>query len=313
MKRWRESGRCSVVACVLLSFLILGCGGSKAKERTFATPEDAVRALVAAVESKSIAEIKAIVGPDMVDSILGDEDANAEALRSEFVRVARRGIKIQPDPENPAQQIAYLGRREWPFPAPLVREGNAWRFDGQAGSDEVVFRRVGRNELAVITLCMGYEDAQADYAAADRDGDGLLQYAIRINSTPGLTDGLYWSTASGEDLSPVGPFVAAAAFGEEAPGGEAAPISGYWVRLLPATPPGPGVLGPKAEPGALVPVVAWPSEYGFTGMSTFYVDSAGKIYEKDLGEKTADAVQAMAGFAPDASWKLVSEEWEKGS
>ncbi len=313
MRRWIASGRWPLIACLVMAVLVLGCGGQKAgKERTFATPDDAVRALVAAVESKSSAEIKAIVGPHLVDLIIGDEDANADVLRSEFVRVARRGIKVQPDPDNPAQQIAYLGRREWPFPAPLVREGNAWRFDGQAGADEVVFRRVGRNELAVIALCMGYEDAQAEYAAADHDGDGILQYAIRINSTPGLTDGLYWSTASGQDMSPVGPFVAAAAVGEEVAGGEPEPVSGYWVRLLPATRPGPGVPGPKAEPGALVPAVLWPAEYGFTGVSTFAVDAMGKIYEKDLGEKTAEIVETMTGFTPDATWEPVAREWEEG-
>ena len=286
--------RATAVA-VLLTGLIVGCG-ERNPQRTFDTPEDAMRALATAVETRSRADAEAIVGRDMIESLMDHKDFDDEVVRRLFIRAAREQIKIQPDPENPAQQIATLGKLEWPFPAPLVREGNKWRFDGDAGADEVIYRRIGRNELKVLAFAFGYVDAQEEYAAADRDGDGVLEYAVRINSTPGLKDGLYWSTASGEEMSPVGPFGAAAAFGEETPGDRPEPLAGYWVKLIPA-----------ADGTRMPTAIMWPAEWAFTGFATFAVDEKGDIYEKDLGEDTVKLAKELAAFTPDDSWVRVTE------
>jgi hypothetical protein len=280
---------------VLFAGLIAGCG-ERNTLRTFDTPEDAMRALVTAVENGSSADVEAIVGRDLIESLMDDEDLDAEVVRKLFVRAARTQIQIQPDPENPAQQIAALGQLEWPFPAPLVRDGSKWRFDGEAGADEVTYRRIGRNELKTLAFAFGYVDAQEEYASADRDGDGTLEYAVRINSTPGLKDGLYWSTATGEDMSPVGPFAAAAAFGEEPPGGRPEPLAGYWVKLIPA-----------ADATRMPTAIAWPAEYAFTGIVTFAVDEKGDIYQKDLGEDTVKLAKELAAFTPDDSWERATE------
>ncbi len=213
-----------------------------------------------------------------------------------FVRAARTQIRIQTDPDYPEHQIAHLGQMDWPFPAPLVRQGNQWRFDGEAGADEVVYRRIGRNELRALAIAFGYVDAQEEYAGADHDGDGVLEYALRLNSTPGLMDGLYWSTASGEDMSPIGPFAAAAAFGEEAPGNQPDPLSGYWMKLIPA-----------ADASRMPSLILWPAEYAFTGLATFAVDEKGEIYEKHLGEDTVKLAKEIAAFTPDATWERVTE------
>jgi hypothetical protein len=187
-----------------------------------------------------------------------------------------------------------------------VRQGNAWRFDGEAGAEEVIFRRIGRNELAAAAMTMGYVDAQEEYAAVDRDGDGTLEYATRVNSTPGLKDGLYWSTDTGEDLSPVGPFAAVAVVGEEVPGGKSEPLNGYWGKMLARTGSGtPATEGVPADAGSMPPFVLWPDEYGFTGIMTFAVNDRGEAYEKDLGDNTDNLVKDMSALNLDSSWKRV--------
>src|SRR5262245_48833578 len=201
-----------------------------------------------------------------------------------------------------------MAKNEWPFPAPLVKSGKGWRFDGKSGAQEVEHRRIGRNELLVMAACTGYVDAQLEYLSSDHDGDGLLEYATRINSTPGRHDGLYWSTAHGEALSPIGPFAAQAAW-DEITGPERAPLSGYYCRVRTRQAAharggardyvqGNDLLGGFA-------LVAWPAEYGDTGIKTFIVNQLGEVFEKDLGASTASTAAGLAAFDPDTSWTRV--------
>jgi hypothetical protein len=281
----------AIASCVLVA----GCSKGGPTTKGFTTPDAAMRALVAAIENRNQSEVEAIVGKEMVASVNLD-NVDREGLLKHFVRAARERIRIEADPDQPEQQIAYIGIAEWPFPAPLVRKGKDWHFDGAAGAKEIVYRRIGRNELATIGACMGYTDAQREYASEDRNGDGVLEYATRVNSTPGLRDGLYWSTDNGQALSPVGPFAAAAVFGEEVPGGKPEAQNGYWAKLIvPADNKAPAT-------GPMPLMVAWPDKYGDTGVKTFVVDGQGEIFEKDLGADTANLAKQMSGFTSDQSW-----------
>jgi hypothetical protein len=232
---------------------------------------------------------------------------------------AKNRIDIEPDGNNPNRRIAYFGRAQWPFPAPLIKQGDAWRFDGAEGRQEVEDRRIGNDELDAIDACYGYVDAQMEYASQDRIGDGVLQFAQRIVSTPGKKDGLYWNNADGSgDLSPLGYFFADASSpasdttaGALARGERPGSYAGYRFKVLTAQ--GGNAVGGAHDflvDGRLLGgfgQVAWPVEYGKTGVSTFIVNHLGVVYEKDLGPDTAAQAAAMTTFDPDGTWHKVED------
>jgi hypothetical protein len=284
-----------------------GSPAAAAATKTFSTPEAAVTALVEAAEKGSQKDVDAIVGTEFRNAIKLDQKDD-QVARDVILRAARRQTLIEPDPDDPSRRILYFGESEWPFPAPLVKSGKNWRFDGKAGAEEIENRRIGRNELLVMAGCVGYVDAQLEYLSNDHDGDGMLEYAARINSTPGRHDGLYWTTTQGEALSPLGPFAAQAAWDEVA-GDQRKPLAGYYCRVLTRQ-------GAHARGGArnylqgndLVGgfgLVAWPATYGDTGIKTFIVNQLGEVFEKDLGTSTSSAVAGITVFDPDASWTRV--------
>ncbi len=277
----------------------------------FDSPEAAAKALIEAAAKNDDAAMKALFGPKSEDLVLDGSDPTVAADRAEFAKVA--GEKMSFDKVDDASVILVIGENAWPMPTPLVLQDGKWYFDAEAGREEILARRIGRNELEAIAICGAYVGAQVQYASEDRDGDGVREYAQKIASTPGQQDGLYWETdeASQVELSPLGPLIAP--FADFKPGKDGpVPFNGYYWKILPAQ-------GANAPGGAYSYVingnmiagfalVGVPAQYMNTGIMTFVVSNHGKVLEKDLGEKSLEIVSAMEAFDPDDSWKEPSAD-----
>jgi len=293
---------------LLIGLTIAGCAKHEDHE-SFAKPEDAVAAMIGAARKDDLATLKKIAGPG-AEGVLssGDPVADRQA-REHFLAQYDEKHALVPDGED--KMVLQVGADDWPMPIPLVRRDGRWVFDGAAGADEIVYRRVGRNELGAIAVCRGFVDAQNEYASKDRDGEGAGVYAEKLVSDPGTHNGLYWPTAEGEEPSPVGESVAAAA-AEGYQAGAAAPYHGYRYRQLFRQ--GENANGGAKEyfdHGVLAngfALVAWPAEYGLSGVMTFIVDEDGVVFQKDLGEETDATVDAMHSFDPDSTWTAVIDE-----
>ena len=281
----------------------------------FDTPEAAVAALVAALEKNDLAQLTGLLGPGS-EELLNSGDAVQDAAdRAGFL--ARYGAKHALVDEGADRKVLVTGEDDWPMPVPLVKRDGKWAFDGEAGIDEMIYRRVGANELGAIDVCRGYVSAQLEYASAGRDGDPPGIYALKLISDAGMHNGLYWPTADGEPESPAGPFVAAAAAegyraGE---GGSRTPYHGYYYRMLYAQ-------GANANGGARdyfkgglltegFALIAWPADYGSSGVMTFIVNQDGVVFQKDLGEDTAVAVESIQAFDPDSTWTAIAPPAEE--
>jgi Protein of unknown function (DUF2950) len=276
------------LAPALALALALGACSRSTPHRTFATPEDAVRALTAAVKAGDTSEVIAIFGPDGQALIDTADPANARRNRDIFAAAVAERWHIEPG--TGGGRVLVIGNENWPFPVPIVQDGGQWRFDTAAGAEEVLARRIGRNELAAIFICRAYVRAQQLYALHPHDGQPAGRYAVKFQSDPGQHNGLYWPTALGEKRSPLGDLVARAA-AEGRPLGQGpgpTPFHGYYFRILPAD----GGFG----------LVAWPADYDRTGVMSFVVNQDGTVREKDLGPATDNAVHAMTAYGPDASW-----------
>jgi Protein of unknown function (DUF2950) len=272
-------------------------------QRHFTTPEDAVKALVQAVQDLDRPAIAAIVGPEFAEMIEGQgSEANA-ADRERFLAGAQRATVLRPDGDD--RRILEIGLAAWPMPAPLVHDDQGWRFDGAEGVEAVKDRIVGRNELEAIRVLNAYVDAQVEYASEDRDGNAVLQYAQKLASTPGQHDGLYWPVAGTEQASPFGPFLAAAGVHPESRE-PATPYYGYLYRIM--TKQGPNAPGGAYDyviNGNMIAgfaMVAWPAEYGETGVMTFLVNQNGIVLERDMGPDTDAIGPKMLTYNPDAGW-----------
>jgi Protein of unknown function (DUF2950) len=301
-----------IVVALLLSVMVVEPTLPQSPvQTTFATPEAAAAALVQAVRSGQKSQEFAILGPDLKTEIESLDTAEVAYDREAFLVAAKQEVKVERDPKNENLAIAYFGKNEWPFPAPLVKADGKWHFDGPAGVEEIRYRQIGKNELAAIDACNGYVDAQFDYFSSDWNDDGILQFAQRIISTPGKKDGLYWSNANNEPLSPLGPFFADA--GINAGTGRKS-FSGYYFKVL--TRQGAAAKGGArnyVEDGRMIlgfALVAWPADYGKTGVYTFIVDQLGVVYQKDLGADTAKTAEAMDQFNPDSGWQPVPSDDE---
>lgn len=275
-----------------------------APQKTFPTPEAAVQALIAAAKSNNMDEMTAVLGDDMKDQFRMGEASQSDLDRLEFVQAAESVSTLQND-DSPDKLILYVGEQAWPFPAPLVKDGSAWRFDGKEGKQEILDRRVGRNEMHAVETCLGYVDAQLDYIREDHHGDGMLQFAQRIVSSAGKQDGLYWDSGDQGPASPLGPsFVRMSGDSSSKP---TIRHHGYHFRILTAQGGNaPGGARNYLMDGRLLGgfgLIAWPTEYGVTGIQTFIVNQSGVIYEKDLGAQTVTAVTSIQSFDPDSSWK----------
>ncbi|MDD2738396.1 MAG: DUF2950 domain-containing protein [Methylomonas lenta] len=273
----------------------------------FQTPDEAGKALLEAIVSDDSTQLIALFGNHDAELLSSGDDVEDKNNRAEFATLAQEKMRVEVIGEDKA--IIYVGNMDWPFPIPLVKKADSWQFDIQQGRQEIINRRIGRNELNTVSAMQGYQEAQFDYANTDRDGDGVLEYAQKLQSEPGKFDGLFWETAEGEPQSPLGPlFAEARAEGYKIKGvtEKPAPYHGYYYRIL--TRQGKNVPGGKYDyviNGNMIAgfaLVAFPAQYGSSGIMTFVVNHQGKIYEKDLGPKTAEIVAKMKEYNPDATW-----------
>ena len=295
-------GRAASVAVAAVVTLALLSTASQAQQ-TYSSPEDAAAALAAAVKTGTRPAILKVLGSDAEDIVeSGDEVADAEA-RQRFITGydARHSIKA----EGNKKAILILGPEDFAFPIPLINNKRGWEFDTAAGRAEILYRRIGRNELDAIQTSLAYVDAQNEYADKDR-GEGAGVYAQRIISSSGKKDGLYWPASDG-DASPLGELAARASAEGYKAGEGRTPYHGYYYRILTQQ-------GPHAQGGALdyvvkgkmiggFALVAYPAEYGNSGVMTFLVNHAGTVYQKDLGDDTTMLARRMTSFDPDQTWK----------
>jgi hypothetical protein len=280
---------------------------AQAKQQTFETPEAAAGALVQALRDNNEKELLALLGQGsetLVSS--GDEVADREQS-AQFVKDYDEKNILEKAGEN--KMILHVGNNDWPFPIPIVKTGNNWRFDIKLGKEEILSRRIGRNELNTIQTCLAIVDAEHEYATRDPEGSGLLEYAQKFHSDKGKKDGLYWEAKPGEKPSPLGPLVAEAQSKGYKKEEKIAPYNGYFFRILTAQ-------GKYAHGGAYsylvkgkmvggFALVAYPASYGVSGVKTFIVNHEGVVYEKDLGPDTAKRAKSMKDFNPDKLWEKV--------
>lgn len=278
--------------------------------RTFDTPQQAASALIEAADKFDVSELTRIFGPETQDVIFTGEFARDRQHAADFVAEAREKNTISLEPQSGNRAFLLVGKEEWPFPVPLVKKGNKWSFDTKAGRQELMYRRIGSNELDAISICHGYVEAQQEYALQPREGYEVNQYAQKIISTPGKQDGLAWRDSDGTWEGPIGEKVAQAI--DQGYDSRAEPYHGYFFKILKGQ-------GPAAPLGRLdfvingvmiggFALVATPAEYGVTGIKTFVVSHDGVVYEKDLGPKSLDEFQKMELYNPDKSWSPVKEQ-----
>jgi Protein of unknown function (DUF2950) len=287
--------------------LLLIATNASAQQR-FKSPDDAVAALVNAAKGTDRAAVMRLLGPGSSE-IVSSGDAVADATARKRVLEAYDS-RHQVVMEGADKAVLVIGNEDWPFPIPLVRKDGSWRFDTAAGRQEILFRRIGRNELSAIQACLAYVDAQQEYAEKGVAGNGV--YAQRIVSQPGKKDGLYWPAQEREDESPLGELAADAATEGYRFGQQRIPYHGYYYRVLTRQ-------GASAPGGALdyvvrgrmiggYALVAYPAEYGNSGVMTFVVNHRGTVFEKDLGPNTTRITGGMTAFNPDTTWQRVTTE-----
>lgn len=297
-------------ALLLAPFPASAAESATPAQKTFPTAKAAADALVAAAETYDVEAYKAIFGADGVDLVVTEDAVQDRNQAAAFAKIAREKMSVVVDPKNSGRATLVAGPDDWPLPIPIVKSGKGWRFDAVAGRKEVVYRRIGRNELDAIQICRGYVEAQHEYASQKRDGARVNQYAQKIIATPGKQDGLAWRKDDGTWAGPVGEHVARAI--EQGYSDKAEPYHGYFFKVLKKQ----GPSAPLGEmefvvQGAMIggfALVAAPADYEKTGIKTFIVSHGGVVYEKDLGPKTLEAFKAMESFDPDKTWHPVAED-----
>jgi hypothetical protein len=291
----------------LLSMGAVGVAlGAAVRQQSFPTPEEGVQALLAAAQRHDQTTLLAILGPEAKSLVSTGDPVPDRESGERFVKAYEEAHTLVQSGDT--KVVLQIGQDEWPFPIPLIKDSTGWRFDTQAGKAELRNRRIGRNELDVIQVCLAYVDAQREYYTRNPMHTALLQYAPKFISTKGKRDGLYWETAANEPPSPLGPLVARARReGYKRAAGKPVPYHGYYYKMLTGQ-------GPDAPDGAYdyvvrgkmiggFALVAYPAQYGSSGIMTFIVNHDGVVYEKDLGANTAATAQSMKKFNPDKTWK----------
>ena len=306
---------CSValaIMIILVSFPLQGYA-AQIKQKTFASPEEAVKALIDAAKAGNQEELLAIFGPAGREVLSSGDPVEDKATRERFLKAYEtKNALIK---EGDTKAVLQIGAEDWPFPIPLVKKNQQWSFDTKKGKEEIKNRRIGRNELSTIQVCLAYVDAQREYAAKDRDGDGLFEYAQKFVSTPGKKDGLYWEAKPGEEESPLGDFAAKATQeGYKKTDNKPVPYHGYYFKVLKAQGKNaPGGAYDYLVKGRMIggfAMVAYPANYGVSGVMTFIVNHDGIVYEKNLGKDTARIARAMKLFDPDKTWRKVETKGE---
>jgi len=308
---WLKRCGAILMTAVLIALLMSGLSPAETlNQRTFASPAEAVKAMVEALKADDSKALDAIFGPGSEDLISSGDPVADKAEQERFINSYEQKNRLVE--EGTETVILCVGDEDWPFPVPIVKEAGAWRFDTPEGREELLARRIGRNELSVIQVCLAYVDAQREYALKDRNGDGFREYAQKFMSDPGGKDGLYWEAKEGDEQSPFGPLLAAAqekGYPVEQSGSNPAPYYGYYYRILSAQgKSAPGGAYDYVVNGKMIggfALVAYPAKYGSSGVMTFIVNHDGAVYQKDLGQDTEKAAQAIKLFDPDSTWNKV--------
>ena len=300
---------CLILAATLLFGSASAVLAAEPQQKTFAAPAEAVQALIAAMKAESQEELTAVLGPGS-EELLSSGDAVADRRgRERFLQAYEQGHTLQQ--HSPERMVLVLGSRNWPLPIPLVKKGEVWLFDAQAGKQEILNRRIGRNELHVIEVLHAYVEAQHEYATRDCRGGGRVEFAQKLTSSPGQRDGLYWQAGKGEKESPFGPLIARATR-EGYPEADLFPFHGYYFKILKGqgTHAAGGAYGYMVKDRMLLgfALIAYPAEYGNSGIMTFMVNQEGSIYQKDLGEETRPLAEKTELFDPDPTWRRAEDE-----
>jgi len=278
--------------------------------RTFSSPQQAADALVKAAEDYDETALAEIFGPEGRDIVFTGEVVQDRQHALKFANAAREKMSIATDAKTPNRAVVVAGNEDWPFPVPIVKSGQKWFFDSKVGRQELLYRRIGANELDAIEICHGYVEAQEEYALKPREGYNVNQYAQRIISTPDKQDGLAWQNPDGTWGGPIGEKIAKAI--EQGYSMDVEPYHGYLFKIL----KGQGSAAPLGQMDYVVKgvmiggfaLVAAPAEYGVTGVQTFIVSQDGVVYQQDLGAKTVDTFKTMELFNPDDSWSPVPDQ-----
>ena len=306
-----------VLALLVSAGLALGAAEKKesASQQTtqkgFDTAQQAADALIQAAEAFDVSALKEILGPGSEDIVASEDPVQDKSRAAEFAAKAKEKHSVEVDAKNPNRSTLVIGNEDWPLPIPIVKRKDKWFFDTKAGREEILLRRIGANELDVIEICLGYVDAQKEYAEQKHDGSTVNQFAQRIISTPGKQDGLAWKNPDGTWGGPVGETVAEAL--EQGYSDKSKPFHGYYFKVL----KGQGPAAPLGEidfviEGAMIggfALAAAPAEYGVTGVQTFIISHNGIVYQKDLGPDTLKEFKSMERYNPDKTWKVTEDEW----
>lgn len=304
---WRTLSGALIALLLLLVALTSGARAADLPQKRFSSPEAAVEALLAAIQAGDEKAMQSILGPGSRQLISSGDSVADSAGREKFV--AAYGQQHSLKASGADTVILNIGADQWPLPIPIVKKKNRWLFDSAKGKKEILNRRIGRNELQIIDAIDAYVDAQHEYASKDCRGGGKVEFAQRLISTPGSRDGLYWEAQEGQQHSPLGPLMARAARDGYTTEGNLSPFHGYYLKILKGQ-------GKHANGGTYNYIVkgkmilgfgllAYPAEYGNSGVMTFMVNQDGVIYEKNLGRNTRRSAEAMTLFDPDRSWKKV--------
>lgn len=291
------------VVGLMAVFSALPLAAQEAGQQTFVHPDEAARALVACLKSGDVQGLTKLVGSQAKSMLHSGDPAEDAANHEAFVKACEDRLQLVPQGDN--LMMLVVGKENFPCPLPLVKKKDSWFFDGELGLLEIRARRVGRNELNAIRACEAFVQAQREFHSMDPDGKNLCEYAQKVTSSPGKHDGLYWEAGEGEAASPLGPFLAEA--GNVGRGGKGKPFHGYRFRILTSQ----GASAPGGAYSYLInghmvagfALVAYPAEYGNSGIMTFLVGPSGALYQRDLKEKTAEFGSSVKSFDPTAGWK----------
>jgi hypothetical protein len=305
---WRRTAGAAVIIALAHTGVSVAAAPS---QKSFASAEEAVKALIAAAKDNNDKEILSIFGPSGKELIFSGDKVADKRRREEFIKTYDEKNRLATEGDN---TILVIGKDDWPFPIPLVKKATGWVFDTEKGKQEILNRRIGENELFTIQTLLAVVDAEREYALKDRDRNGLLEYAQKFISDTGKKNGLYWEAKAGEAESPLGPIMAQAksqGYQGKPASGTPVPYHGYYYRILTAQgKDAPGGAYSYLVKGKMIggfAVLAYPAEYDNSGVMTFIVNYEGKVFQKNLGKNTAATAKAMKEYNPDSTWSEVKQ------
>ncbi len=298
-------------AILIFSVSLLSAAETQTKQKEFDSPKAAADALLAAADPFEVSALKEILGPGSEDIVSSDDPVQDKSRAAAFAALAREKSTIEIDPKNANSASFLVGNGDWPLPIPIVKRKTTWLFDTKAGREAILNRRIGGNELNVIAICLGYVEAQYEYAEEKHDDSKVNQYAQKVISTPGKHDGLAWQNPDNTWRGPVGEEIAKAL--EEGYSKKSEPFHGYYFKIL----KGQGPDAPLGQmdfvvDGAMIggfALAAAPAQYSVTGVQTFIIGADGVVYQKDLGTDTLKEFEKMDRYNPDKTWKPTDDEW----